>query len=109
MKIVAGAAPRLEPGTVFVRGYFDPLLSAHVEALRRHKTAAPLAVLLEDPEAPLLPRQARAELLAALDLVDYVLLDSNVPGAATAADLCGDDLARRDALIHHVASRHGRL
>jgi bifunctional ADP-heptose synthase (sugar kinase/adenylyltransferase) len=60
---------------VLVSGYFDPLLASHagrLEALRLDGRW--LAVLLSDPPNPVLPLRARAELVAALRAVDYVLV-----------------------------------
>ncbi len=60
---------------VLVTGFFDPLLAGHARrlaALRRDGYR--LAVLLSDPPDPVLPLRARAELVAALGAVDFVLL-----------------------------------
>ena len=60
---------------ILVSGFFDPLLASHagrLEALRRDGRR--LAVLLSDPPDPVLPLRARAELVAALRAVDYVLV-----------------------------------
>ena len=67
-----------------VGGFFDPLLAAHA---RRLAEIAPrggaLFVALQDPPLPVLPAQARAELVAALCMVDYVILPGPVaPGLA---------------------------
>jgi len=58
-----------------VTGYFDPLLAGHARRLREITgPGAQLAVVLATPENPLLPARARAELVAALAVVDYVVL-----------------------------------
>ena len=67
-----------------VGGFFDPLLAAHA---RRLAEIAPrggaLFVALQDPPLPVLPAQARAELVAALCMVDYVILPGPLaPGLA---------------------------
>jgi hypothetical protein len=57
-----------------VIGHFDPLLAAH--ARRLQELAVPgtiLVVAVSDPPDPLLPAGARAELVAALAAVDYVV------------------------------------
>jgi len=52
-------------------GYFDVLTPDHVRGLPE---GGPLMAAVLDPPDPLLPTRARAELAAALRMVDYVLL-----------------------------------
>lgn len=60
-----------------VIGYFDPMLAAHAQRIREARTGAGLlVVLIDSPENPLLPASARANLIAGLQAVDYVV----VPG-----------------------------
>lgn len=60
---------------VAVTGYFDPLLAAQARGLAAlRRDADGLIVLLLSPAEPLLPSKARAELVAALGMVDYVVL-----------------------------------
>jgi glycerol-3-phosphate cytidylyltransferase-like family protein len=57
-------------------GYFDVLLAAHVRELERVRDSLPDAVVLValgTPEQPLLDARARAEMVAALAIVDYVV------------------------------------
>jgi hypothetical protein len=69
----ADAARIAESGATVVSGYFDPLVAAHAERLRELKRdGSPLLVILADPESPILPLRARAELVAGLKAVDYV-------------------------------------
>jgi len=80
-KIVAPEAISRSQPIILVSGFFDPLLASHanrLEALRRDGRR--LAVLLSDPPDPVLPLRVRAQLVAALRAVDYVLL---ADGAAT--------------------------
>src|SRR5581483_1768892 len=60
----------------FVTGYFDVLLAGHVTQLRAVKESTPacrlLAVIAQPPD-PILSLRARAELVAALAMVDYVV------------------------------------
>ena len=73
-----------------VCGHFDPLLAEHVRRLQRH--AGPdrlLVVEVTNPEHPLLPQRARAELVAALEAVDYVVLADGGPADGTDADITG--------------------
>lgn len=87
-----------------VSGYFDVLLAEHVRRLREIRAADPgatLVVALRIPPDPLLDARARAELVAALEMVDYVVLD----------DLGGDVIAEeqmRAELIAHVHRRQSQ-
>jgi hypothetical protein len=66
----AGIAAR---GATVVSGYFDPLIAWHARWLAGFKKPArPLLVLIATPENPILPAQARAELVASLRVVDHV-------------------------------------
>ena len=91
----------LPVGAVVVRGYFDPLLSAH--ALRLAACGRPLAVIVEDPEQPLLPLAARRLLVAALACVDCVVVEDGHRQADE--DWTAQDLAVRQAFIEHVHAR----
>jgi bifunctional ADP-heptose synthase (sugar kinase/adenylyltransferase) len=82
----------------WVSGHFDPLLSEHVRRLGQASEPAQLLVVeVTNPPQPLLAQRARAELVAALSMVDYVVL-GNAEGAADA------DLTER--FIEHVLRRH---
>jgi bifunctional ADP-heptose synthase (sugar kinase/adenylyltransferase) len=98
-----------------VSGYFDPLLAAH--ARRLAEIADPGGVLFAvvgEPERPILAARARAELVAALAVIDYVI----IAGAAASDDLLKclqpDEVYREEAaddrraedLLLHVHSRH---
>lgn len=81
----------------WVAGHFDPLLAGHVRHLREHaKPGHYLVVQVTNPAKPLLPQRARAELVAALGMVDYVVLGDGA-GAET------EDLTER--FIQHVLRR----
>ena len=67
------------PKVRLVAGHFDPLLPEHVRHLE--KLAQPdqlLIVVVTNPPDPLLPQAARAELLAALSMVDHVVMNEDV-------------------------------
>ncbi len=91
-----------------VTGYFDPLLAEHARRLGEIAALGrPLMVALLTPEDPILDTAARAEMVAALSAVDYV-----VP--AETAELMppehifheeSADLRRRRDLIRRVHSR----
>jgi len=92
-----------------VSGHFDPLLPEH--ARRLGELAAPgvlLVVVVTDPPEPILPARARAELVAALRVVDGVVLG---PGASIPADAVFDetqeDLRRAREFMMHVRARQG--
>jgi hypothetical protein len=73
MKILSGAALDrvLEDDAIRVAsGHFDPVLASHARRLAAN--GRPLLVLITEPENPLLSARARAELVAALDVVDHV-------------------------------------
>jgi bifunctional ADP-heptose synthase (sugar kinase/adenylyltransferase) len=74
----AAEARRAGKRVKLVAGHFDPLLAAHARRLGEIAGGgAVLFVAVGEPERPLLPAAARAELVAALGMVDYV-----VPGGA---------------------------
>ncbi|MBI1788439.1 MAG: hypothetical protein HYR60_12930 [Acidobacteria bacterium] len=85
-----------------VAAYFDVLVTDHIRKLRQLRSPGhDLVVVLRDPPDPLLEPRARAELAAALDMVDYVVLgaDGQLPVDATLEE-------DRQALIEHVIERH---
>lgn len=93
-------------GAQIVSGHFDPLVASmaeHVAALKRDRPDAPLAVLLRSSQDPILPAHARAELVAALAVVDYVCCEES--------DIQADfelDLEHGRRLIDLIAHVHGR-
>lgn len=109
-KIVSAAdAARLAAqGATVVTGYFDPLLAAHAEQLRGLKRdGSPLLVAILDPQDPILPTRARAELVAGLAVVDHVVEQAVEQAAGLTAHvrLEREDSKRLKALIEHVHSR----
>lgn len=98
-----------------ITGHFDPLLASH--ARRLAELARPdglLFALIADPPDPLLPARARAELVAALRAVDYVILPGSAAIEAALDRLRADEVFREEpadrdrtsALIRHVHTRH---
>jgi bifunctional ADP-heptose synthase (sugar kinase/adenylyltransferase) len=74
----AEAARIASAGAIVVSGYFDPLVARHAERLADLKNSgAKLLVVVRDPERPVLPRAARAELVAGLTIVDFVTEDTD--------------------------------
>lgn len=86
-------------GAVVVRGYFDPLLATH--ALLLAACGRPLAVVVADPDQPLLPLAARQLLVAALACVDCVVTEK----IAVDQDWTSHDLAIRQEFVEHVHAR----
>lgn len=100
-----------------VTGYFDPLLAAHAARLyeiRRAEPDTPLVVAILDPSSPVLNARARAELVAALAVVDYVMIlnvarGEEALGRIPAAEVLREedaDRTRTRALAEHVHRRH---
>jgi type II secretory pathway predicted ATPase ExeA len=113
----AEAAP---PGCTVVTGTFDVVLSGDARQLAEIRAAHPdrrLLVVVLPLTGELLPQRARAELVAALRMVDYVvtaddaalstvtdaLLDSLEP--AQLVRLEGVHAARKRQLMEHVHRR----
>jgi hypothetical protein len=86
-------------GCDVVEGFFDPLLAAQATALAGRKGDRPLAVVVRDPDQPLLESRARAELVASLRAVDYVVIGGPVSGVRLAED--------RDEFLQLVRAKHG--
>lgn len=96
--------------TAIVTGYFDPLTAAHARRLGELKSQADhlIAIVLEPPE-PLLISTARAELIAALACVDYVVIGASDMARTDIFHEEAADLERRADLIARVRARHGAL
>lgn len=89
-----------ENPAVWMSGHFDPLLAEHARIL--HAAAQPgrlLIVEVTDPAAPLLGTRARAELVAALADVDYVVVNASQSSAA--------DSPLTEQFVRHVRQRAG--
>ncbi len=85
------------PGTRWITGHFDPLLVEHVRLLKEEAAGRDLLIVeVTNPERPLLAQRARAELVAALEMVDYVVMSDR----ETAPDA---ELTRR--FVEHVRRR----
>jgi D-beta-D-heptose 7-phosphate kinase/D-beta-D-heptose 1-phosphate adenosyltransferase len=82
--VIARRARKMRKRIVFTNGCFDILHVGHVRYLRRAKSLGDLLVVglnndasvrrLKGPHRPLVHERERAEVLAALDSVDYVVL-----------------------------------
>jgi bifunctional ADP-heptose synthase (sugar kinase/adenylyltransferase) len=94
-------ARELAKPACWVAGHFDPLLAEHVRKLREHIVPDRLLIVeVTNPARPLLPQRARAELVAALAMVDYVVLGNGK------GDLPGIDASVTQQFIENVQKRH---
>jgi bifunctional ADP-heptose synthase (sugar kinase/adenylyltransferase) len=98
-----------------ITGYFDVLIAEHVRRLREiHNGSGAVFVVIIDPPAPVLAARARAELVAALAMVDYVVpAGEQAVGELLAQFRASEivqeetaDLLRARRLAEHVQSRH---
>ena len=99
-----------------VTGYFDVILAADARDLGVRKGTGPVAlmVVLLTPPDPILGERARAELMAGLDMVDYVVTAGEGSIEALLRRLPADEVVpwqtadeeRMRYLIEHVHSRH---
>lgn len=108
-KIVRDSAGwRVPPGATGAIGHFDPLLAAHAAQLESLRAgAAALVVCVDDPDDPILPREARAELVAALRCVDAVVLDPSLL-PPEAADLRAQHIVWRKEFLARVRDAAAR-
>lgn len=108
IKIISNDEARAIQGAKIVSGYFDPVTSEHAERLRGLKESSrPLLILIGTPPDPILPAEARAQLVAALKCVDYVTI-ANGPhpsGLTPHVQLEAEDTERLEKLIRHVHAR----
>lgn len=99
---------------VVATGYFDVLGPGHVAELEALAGVAPLVVLVVPLEGEFLTQRARAELVAALRAVDYVIAAEGPDPCriigllqpSRVARLEAADLRRRCELIADVRRRH---
>ena len=98
----------------FATGWFDPLIAVHARRLERLRDGdARVVVVVTDPVQPILPARARAELVAALSAVDFVVLSEKEPLENMLARLEATEVLRGEAadetltrdLIRHVQTR----
>jgi bifunctional ADP-heptose synthase (sugar kinase/adenylyltransferase) len=83
-----------------ISGHFDPLLAEHVRRLAEaREPGRPLVVEVTNPAQPILAQRARAELVAALSMVDFVVLGDGQAGV---------DADITEGFIQHVLLRHGQ-
>ncbi len=97
-----------------VTGCFDPLLSEHARRLDTIRNgAAALMVVIAEPERPLMTARARAELVAGLAAVDFVVVPGREGPETLLKQLPAAEVAREETvhaelrreLIQHVQAR----
>jgi len=92
----------------FVRGTFDPLLAAHAQELQSSvKPDAKLVVIVDEGVNPVLPVAARAELVAGVRVVDYVVTVTAAESfeATGTLDFVPAHNTRLSEFIEHVRRR----
>lgn len=83
-----------------IAGHFDPLLAEHVRRLAEAREPGRLLVVeVTNPAQPLLAQRARAELVAALSIVDFVVLSDGLEESASDAGIT-------ERFVEHVVDRH---
>jgi hypothetical protein len=111
---LAEEARRSGSPTIAFVTHLEVLGASHVRELEEIAAAAhgKLFLILTDPESPLVPIDARADLAAALRVVDYVVPSAGGAAPAMAAIHPGftvhdeeKDRVRTRQLIEHVRSR----
>lgn len=113
------AVLQLAPPLTIVTGYFDVLGAGHVRDLQQARALAPgqplLAIVLPGA-APLLEQRARAELMAGLRVIDYVVSADERDSDRMIAAFPASQLVRLEAaderrsrqLMEHVRRRQSR-
>ena len=84
LTVIAAKAKACGQIVVFTNGCFDLLHRGHVHTLRRAKAAGDMLIValnsdrsvksIKAPQRPILPETDRIELIAAMEMVDYVIL-----------------------------------
>jgi bifunctional ADP-heptose synthase (sugar kinase/adenylyltransferase) len=102
--------------TAFVSGYFDPVTAEHARRLRERKAGHDVLVAaISNPSDPVLDERARAEVLAALEMVDYVVLPregvaclpaGTEPNVSVFREETADE-ERLQRLVERVHQKHG--
>jgi len=107
-KIVDAVPENASSLKLFV-GHFDPMHAGHVRRLQelcgRNER---LGVIVADPPDPILPTLARAELVAGLDCVAYVIAlgHRRIPDVPSLIDEREADTDRARVFAQHVLARH---
>jgi bifunctional ADP-heptose synthase (sugar kinase/adenylyltransferase) len=116
--LTLAAALELRPAVTIVSGTFDVLRAGHARELAaiRNRSQTPLLVVVLPAEKEVMPQEARAKMVAALRMVDYVVIADaaelnrliDVLRPAEVARLEAADAHRLNRLIEHVHRRQSR-
>ncbi|HUJ22868.1 MAG TPA: hypothetical protein VLX58_15150 [Bryobacteraceae bacterium] len=94
-----------------VTGHFDVLVAEHLRRLREIRDgSSELIIVVTEPPAPLLPARARAELVASLGMVDYVVPAGEQATRELLTHFAADEIVREETadllrarrLVEHV-------
>lgn len=96
---------RSRPGAPVVTGYFDPLLAAHARRLR--EIGSRLIVCVRRSDDCLMPERARAEMVASLACVQFVIPEDCLSTIDSQNVISEEDsdLRRRAEFAEHVRRR----
>jgi len=111
--LTAAAARQIAPPVVVATGFFDVLRAEHIRELREIREGGALLVVVLPLAGALLDQRSRAELVAGLRMVDYVVAADHGDVDALIASLKPIQLARLEVadarrarqLIEHVQRR----
>jgi D-beta-D-heptose 7-phosphate kinase/D-beta-D-heptose 1-phosphate adenosyltransferase len=123
---IRNALRRQAKKVVFTNGCFDILHRGHIECLRKAKSFGDVLVVglnsdssvrkIKGEKRPILPQGDRAEILASLEMVDYVVIFGQETPQKVIASLVPDVLAkggdyRKDEIVGRdiVESSGGRV
>jgi hypothetical protein len=110
----ARALAREQPPAIAFITHLEVLGVSHIRKLQDLAARAPgkLFMILTDPDSPLVPLAARAEVAAGLRMVDYVIPSPDGAGPALAAIHAAltvhdeeEDRERTRLLVEHVRNR----
>ena len=105
---IVDAVPEDASSLKVIIGYFDPMHAGHVRRLGELcRRGEQIGVVVADPPEPILPLRARAELMAGLQCVAYVIAaGSDMPDILNAIDERTRDTERARGFAQHVLARH---
>ncbi|MFH1367909.1 MAG: D-glycero-beta-D-manno-heptose 1-phosphate adenylyltransferase [Elusimicrobiota bacterium] len=113
---ILGRLKKQKKRIVFTNGCFDLLHPGHVRAFEKAKSLGDILVValnsdaslkrLKGPKRPLVPQNARAQVLAALETVDYVTFFGENTPAELISELRPDVLVKGgDYKLNEIAGR----
>jgi len=105
---IRNALRRQAKEVVFTNGCFDILHRGHIECLRKAKSFGDVLIVglnsdssvrkIKGDKRPILPQDDRAEILASLEMVDYVVIFGQETPQKVIASLIPDVLAKGGGL-----------